>query len=96
MAPTYQYVRFRAEVYKEEDLFVAACPDFDVSSFGTTVEEAKESLREAVEEFMKGCQDLGTLVGVLKEAGFRQQDDSWLAREPMEQTMGQAKLVMVA
>jgi len=41
-------IRFRAEVFEEGDDYVAICPELDVSSFGDSVAEAEESLREAV------------------------------------------------
>ena len=74
-------IRFRAEVFKEGDEFVAVCPELDVSSFADSVEAAQESLREAVEAFMEGCQTLGTLDEVLEEAGFRRDADTWITRE---------------
>ena len=76
MTGKYLYLRFRAEVSQEGDLYVGVCPELDVSSFGVTVDKAKESLREAVEAFMEGCQSLGTLEEVLQEAGFSKQGPS--------------------
>ncbi len=66
----YVFIRFRAEVFEEGDDYVAVCPELDVSSFGDSVAEAEESLREAVEAFVEGCQSLGTLDEVLEEAGL--------------------------
>lgn len=63
-------IRFRAEIFEEGDDYVAICPELDVSSFGDSVAEAEESLREAVEAFVEGCQSLGTLDEVLEEAGL--------------------------
>ena len=40
---------FTAIVQKEHGGWSAMCPEFDVSSQGDTVEEAKANLREAVE-----------------------------------------------
>ena len=75
-------IRFRAEVFEEGDDYVAICPELDVSSFGDSVAEAEESLREAVEAFVEGCQSLGTLDEVLEEAGFRRDAGTWVTREP--------------
>jgi predicted RNase H-like HicB family nuclease len=41
--------RFRASVWREEDLFVAQCLDVDVASQGATEAEALSALKEAVE-----------------------------------------------
>jgi predicted RNase H-like HicB family nuclease len=35
-------------IYKEGDYYVSQCLNIDVSSFGKTIEEAKEGLMEAV------------------------------------------------
>ena len=44
---------YTAIVEKEGDGFVALCPELDVASQGTTVEEATSNLREAVELFLE-------------------------------------------
>ena len=43
---------YTAIVEKEGDLYVALCPELDVASQGTTVEEATANLKEAVELFL--------------------------------------------
>lgn len=40
---------FTAIIEKENDAFVALCPELDVASQGNTVEEAKNNLQEAIE-----------------------------------------------
>ncbi len=47
---------YTAVVEKEGDLYVALCPELDVVSQGTTVEEATADLKEAVELFLE-CAD---------------------------------------
>ena len=47
---------FTAWVHKEGDGWVALCPELDVASQGSTIEEAKANLREAVELFLE-CAD---------------------------------------
>ena len=44
-----------AAIHREEDMFVALCPELDVVSQGTTIEEAKANLREAVELFLEAA-----------------------------------------
>lgn len=41
--------KFKYEVYPEDGIFVARCLDLDISSDGTTDEEAVANLREAIE-----------------------------------------------
>lgn len=36
-------VEFTAEVFKAEEVYVALCPELNVSSFGDSVDEAKHS-----------------------------------------------------
>ena len=43
---------FRAETFKEDDLFVSLSPELGVSSFGKTAKEAKNSLTEAIKLFL--------------------------------------------
>ena len=78
-----QRIVVRAEIFREGDLYVGVCPDLDVSSYGETVEEARESLREALEAFLEECEGTGTLVEILQEAGFVQTDRNWLPRQPI-------------
>ena len=44
---------FTAFIEREDDGFVALCPELDVASQGGTVEEAKANLVEAVELFLE-------------------------------------------
>jgi predicted RNase H-like HicB family nuclease len=47
---------YTAIIEKEGNLYAALCPELDVASQGTTVEEATSNLREAVELFLE-CAD---------------------------------------
>ncbi len=42
-----------AVIQKEEDAYVALCPELDIASQGDTVEEARANLAEAVELFLE-------------------------------------------
>jgi predicted RNase H-like HicB family nuclease len=42
----------RVEIFKEDDVYVALSPELNVSSFGETIFEAKESIKEAIELFL--------------------------------------------
>lgn len=74
---------FRAEFFREDDLYVGLAPELDVSSFGESLEEAKQSLEDAVEAFVEECEAMGTLEEVLQEAGFDWEGDIWLPRVPV-------------
>jgi len=40
-------------IYRENDGYVALCPELDVASQGNSVEDASANLREAVELFLE-------------------------------------------
>jgi len=74
---------FRAEFFQEDDVYVGLCPELNVSSFGEDIEDAQQSLQEAVEAFIETCEEMGTLEEVLEESGFLKEKDTWFSREPV-------------
>ena len=76
-------ITFRAEILEEGDLYVSLCPELNVSSFGETIEEARQSLHEAVAAFVEECEAMGTLEDVMSEAGFVKERDTWARRKPI-------------
>jgi predicted RNase H-like HicB family nuclease len=42
-----------AIIEKEQDGYVALCPELDIASQGDTIEEARDNLREALELFFE-------------------------------------------
>jgi predicted RNase H-like HicB family nuclease len=44
---------FTAIIEKEDDSYVALCPELDVASQGDSIEEAKKNLQEAIELFFE-------------------------------------------
>ena len=80
------HIRMRAEVFQEDDQYVAVCPELNVSSFGDSSSEAVRSLQEAVSLFLEECHRLGTLKAVLEEAGFSHTatpTHQWLPPKPV-------------
>jgi predicted RNase H-like HicB family nuclease len=45
--------RFTAMIYRENGGYVSLCPELDVASQGSSVEDASANLREAVELFLE-------------------------------------------
>lgn len=45
--------QFTAVIQREDDMYVALCPELDVASQGDTVQQARENLREAIELFLQ-------------------------------------------
>jgi len=78
-------ISIRIEIFKEGDVYVALSPELNVSSFGETIEDAKKSVREAIEAFIEECETMGTLEEVLEETGFIKVDDSWELRKPVSE-----------
>jgi len=46
-----------AVIHREGDLYVAHCPELDIASQGTTIDEARENLIEALELFFEGASE---------------------------------------
>jgi len=49
----FHVMRFSSIVWKEEDMYVALCPELDIASQGETVEEALKNLKEAIELYLE-------------------------------------------
>lgn len=47
--------QFTAVIEREENMFVALCPELDIASQGSTVEEARANLVEAIELFFESA-----------------------------------------
>ena len=45
--------RLTAVIQREDDGFVAFCPELDIASQGTTIQDARDQLREALELFFE-------------------------------------------
>ena len=71
------------EVFKEGDQYVALAPELNVSSFGESIDDARMSLKEALEAFLEECAEMGSLEQVLEESGFSKTGDSWQPRKPV-------------
>lgn len=46
-----------AVIHREGDLYVAHCPELDVASQGSTIDEARENLIEALELFFEAASE---------------------------------------
>lgn len=44
---------FAAFIQREDDLYVSLCPELDIVSQGSNVQEARENLREAITLFLE-------------------------------------------
>jgi predicted RNase H-like HicB family nuclease len=48
---------FTAIIERENDMYVALCPELDIASQGKTVNEARKNLQEALELFFETASD---------------------------------------
>jgi len=64
--------QFTAVIEREEDMYVALCPELDIASQGETVEKARENLKEAIELFFEEASE--------QEIRDRLQDEVFITR----------------
>ncbi len=76
-------ISVRVEYFEENGQMVALCPELNVSSFGSTLAEAEQAIREAITLFLEECKRMGTLEVVLEESGFIQTNEGWRHRIPI-------------
>jgi predicted RNase H-like HicB family nuclease len=48
---------FTAIIEKEDNMYVALCPELDIASQGNSVEEASTNLKEAIELFLESASE---------------------------------------
>ncbi len=58
------------EIWKEGNMYTAYCPELDVVSCGTDIEEARSNLLEVIEIQLEESARLGTLKAFLEDAGY--------------------------
>lgn len=72
-----QDVSFTVHIFKEGETYVAYVPELDVSSCGTTPDQARRNIQDAVRGFLEASDEIGTLQEILEEAGYRHEGNSW-------------------
>jgi len=66
-------------VFKEDDAYIAYCPELDISSCGSSVENAKQMLKNAVQLFIEEAERMGTLKDILEESSYKKDTSGrWL------------------
>ncbi|WP_428936780.1 type II toxin-antitoxin system HicB family antitoxin [Fontivita pretiosa] len=71
-------LQLTAVIEREDDGYVALCPEIDVASQGSTIDEARANLKEAVELFFETASD----------AEITSRLGSAVRVEPLEVTVG--------
>ncbi len=72
---------YQIEESKAGSAFQAVCPELDITGFGDTADQARESLRAQVTGYVEDCDEMGILDEVLIEAGFYFTGDLWMSNE---------------
>jgi predicted RNase H-like HicB family nuclease len=71
MAETFINLTVRIEPADEDETgFVAVSPELGIASQGETIEEALDSVKEAIEEFLDGLNGEGGLIEFLQAKGI--------------------------
>lgn len=67
------FIKFRLTAYirQEDGVYVVDCPILGVTTYGKTIDAAKENIADATRGFLQGCYEMGTLNEVLLECGFK-------------------------
>jgi predicted RNase H-like HicB family nuclease len=91
-------IQLRAFVRREtRNRWIAVCPQIDVVTQGTSEDDAKRYLHEAVHLWFDSCVERGTLPEALRECGFRtatreeaeaSPDRILVSREPEHDVLG--------
>ena len=71
-------IRYNVLVFKEGDTYVAHTPQLDLSSCGTTLQQARRMLDQAVGLFLEEAEKMGTLKDILQEIGYDRDKDMWV------------------
>ena len=61
------YIIVTCNINKEDDTYVAVCPELDVASQGESVEEANNNVKEAILLYLNSIDELGTMKKIFKE-----------------------------
>lgn len=72
---------FTVHIFKEGDTFVAHVVELGVCSCGSTAEEARANIQDAVRGFLEAGEETGSLSEILQEAGYQRDGESWRAPE---------------
>jgi hypothetical protein len=71
-------IKVTEEIWKEGGMYVAYCPELDMSSCGKSIEDAKNNLKDVISINFSECKKMGTLDQLLQEAGFSEDQGSVL------------------
>ena len=79
--PLHKKLDLSVEVFfiKEADTFVAHCPSLNLTTQGSTYEDADKAFEEALQIFIDEVMEMGTLEDVLQECGWVKVQKQWVS-----------------
>lgn len=76
-------IDYTVQIWMEGSQFVAHAMPIDVVSSGSTPDQARAALDEAVRLFLSTAHQMGTLGDVLEECSYEFRQGSWQAPKPL-------------
>ena len=70
-------LEYTLQIWQEGSQYVAHAMPLDVMSAGSTPEEARQAIQEAIGLFLATAADMGTLTEVLEECGYIRKKGLW-------------------
>lgn len=70
-------IDYTIQIWREGNQFIAHAMPLDIASSGTTPQNARTALEEAVKLFLKTAEQQGTLAEVLEDAGYKLEAKQW-------------------
>lgn len=91
--PAAMEIAYNVQIWKEGAQFIAHAMPLDVASSGSSPDEARQALDEAVRLFLRTAADRGTLAEVLEDTGYEKagsqwRSPDWVALERHQAVMG--------
>ena len=72
-------IDYTVHIWQEDDQYIAHAMPLDVISSGSTIEDARGALYEAVELFLETAEEINTLDELLREAGYAFRQENWVS-----------------
>ena len=72
-------IEYTIQIFREGNQFIAHAMPLDVMSSGSTAEEARTALDEAVQLFLETAADMGNLDEILQEVGYAFEQENWIS-----------------
>jgi predicted RNase H-like HicB family nuclease len=72
-------IDYTVQIWQEGSQFIAHAMPLDIMSSGSTPQDSREALQEAIELFFATASELGTLSDILAEAGYKYHEGVWIS-----------------